>query len=247
MERVAATRSRPITAAAVVLSLGLHGVAYAMIGDGRPPAAPRGSEPVEFEVVSPPPAPPVAAEAPAAPAPSPAPALPRPKPAKAPRPPPDAAPPSPTPAAKPVPLRVGITLGLTTAAGSFAVGTGNTLYGQAEERAGSPAEAKPYVAPPEKPAFVAATRVSTGPRVLREAKPEYPAEARAAGIEGDVILLLRIEREGHVSAVRVLKGPGHGLEAAAERAAWQLRFAPATLDGEPVATEIRFTYHCLLE
>jgi hypothetical protein len=49
MERVAATRSRPITAAAVVLSLGLHGVAYAMIGDGRPPAAPRGSEPVEFE------------------------------------------------------------------------------------------------------------------------------------------------------------------------------------------------------
>ena len=241
--------SRGTIAAAIAVSAALHVGLVAAVSREKAPAAPK-SEPVEFEVVErePPPPPPPPPEPVPEPAPAPAP---KPKVVRVDQPPPPPPPNSPpppadTPPAKPPPVKIGVSLGSTSEGGSFAVGVGNTLYGQADRTAADPAEVKPYAAP-ERPAFVAATRVSAAPRVLREVKPEYPEEAREAGVEGDVILLLRIDREGRVSAVKVLAGPGHGLEAAATRAAWQLRFFPATLDGEPVVTEIRFTYHCLLE
>lgn len=74
----------------------------------------------------------------------------------------------------------------------------------------------------------------------------YPAEAEAAGIEGDVRLRVSLTAEGRVSAVRVLSGLGHGLDqAAAEALRTRCRFSPA-LDraGKPVAFVIRsYTFH----
>jgi protein TonB len=254
VERIVSPRSHPIAAAAAALSLGLHLAAYGALGVGESrPRERRSTGPVEVEVISrspPAPAPAPAAarpEPPPVPAPAPAPRPRAPAPiARAPAPPPPSGPPPATPPDRPVPIKVGVSLGSTAAAGGFAVGVGNTLYGRPDEVAADPASVRPYAAPPA-PVFVPATRVSTGPRVLREVKPEYPAAAREAGVEGDVVLLLRIEADGRVSGVKVLSGPGYGLEDAASRAAWNLRFAPATRDGTPVATEIRFTYHCLLE
>ena len=54
-------------------------------------------------------------------------------------------------------------------------------------------------------------------------------------------------KHGAVTAVRVLDAPTPSLAAAAAEGARRFRFSPALHEGEPVATEIRFTYTFLLE
>jgi protein TonB len=138
---------------------------------------------------------------------------------------------------------VGISLGSTTSGGAVAVGVGNTLYGKPDERAHDPKDVKPYAAegtaPPQ--------RVSAQPKLLRLPEPQYPAAARKAGVEGDVVLLLRVDARGRVIAARVVSEPGAGTGEAARAALLHAEFSPALLDGEAVETEIRFTYHFDLE
>jgi protein TonB len=75
--------------------------------------------------------------------------------------------------------------------------------------------------------------------------PEYPREAKRAGVEGVVILLLSIDERGVVSSAKVLKGLGHGLDESALRAARQTRWSPATLGPSAVkstrAFNVRFS------
>jgi protein TonB len=64
----------------------------------------------------------------------------------------------------------------------------------------------------------------------------YPKEARELGIEGDVRLSVSLDERGHVVAVKVLSGLGHGLDAEALRAIeHRCRFKPAIgSDGQPI-------------
>jgi protein TonB len=65
--------------------------------------------------------------------------------------------------------------------------------------------------------------------------PEMPAEAKAAGVEGTVIVRWVVTETGAVTDVRVLKGPPelHGVCLAAVRA---MRFKPGRdADGVPRA------------
>lgn len=231
---------RSLLPAMVALSVALHGVAWGL-GARALPAA-RSPRPIEVEVVrrAPPPR--------AAPTPSPPPAPP-PAPRPAPRrvavaaPPPASmtpAPPAPAEAPRPLP-RVGISLGSTVDAGSFAVGVGNTTLGRAEEAAADPASIRPL---PGGPPSVGA---STPPRPQALPRIPYPPESRRAGVEGQVLLLLRIDARGAVTAVRVLDAPAPDLAAAAAEGARRFRFDPALRDGRPVEAEIRFTYTFLLE
>jgi periplasmic protein TonB len=158
-----------------------------------------------------------------------------------------AAPTAPAPAAAPRALRIGISLDSTATTGGFAVGVGESLQGKPSPVAPPPAPAEAAPAAPRGPRFVPATRLATEPRLLERPKVAYPPEARQAGLEGDVVLQLSIDERGQVVAVKVLSGPGMGLEEAAKRAARAFHFSPATADGEPVRTEIRFTYTFLLE
>ncbi len=243
--------SRGTIAAAIAVSAALHVGLVAAVSREKAPAAPK-SEPVEFEVVErePPPPPPPPPEPVPEPAPAPAP---KPKVVRVDQPPPPPPPNSPpppadTPPAKPPPVKIGVSLGSTSEGGSFAVGVGNTLYGKAEERAADPNAVKPYAAPPAPaPKYVPSTRLTSLPKKLSEPRVDYPDEAKKAGIEGDVKLLLRIDETGKVVGVRVLKGPGYGLEAAAEKAAWSWRFQPGLAEGTPVVTEIPLTYSFYLE
>lgn len=66
--------------------------------------------------------------------------------------------------------------------------------------------------------------------------PEYSAEARAAGIEGDVLLEIEFSAAGVVRVLRVIEELGYGLDALAVRAAEQIRFTPAMRNGQRVDT-----------
>ena len=83
----------------------------------------------------------------------------------------------------------------------------------------------------------AVTQPATTPiEILYKPKPVYTQEARDLKIEGQVAVEVVFEASGTVRIVRVLHGLGHGLDEAAEQAARQVRFRPATRGGVPVDT-----------
>ena len=65
-------------------------------------------------------------------------------------------------------------------------------------------------------------------------EPEYTAEARAAKYQGTVVLSVTIGADGIVSAAKVLRSLGMGLDEKAIEAVRQWRFRPATQDGNPI-------------
>ena len=171
---------------------------------------------------------------------------------------PSAAPPPPNEAppqsAKPsAPVRIGISMSSTSAAGSFSAPVGNTLYGAAPKVATDPRSVQPYAsadgryAAPKGGRYVPPARVTALPKVSREVQAVYPEAARRAGIEGQVVLRLRIGDRGQVLEARVLEAAGHGFDEAALAAVNQFSFQPGTVDGAPVATDITYTYTFLLD
>jgi TonB family protein len=67
--------------------------------------------------------------------------------------------------------------------------------------------------------------------------PLYTAEARQLRIEGEVQLKVVFSADGQIRVLNVVRGLGHGLDEAAQRAAKDVRFSPALRDGHPVDTE----------
>jgi TonB family protein len=78
------------------------------------------------------------------------------------------------------------------------------------------------------------------PRVSREVKPRYTAEALAARIAGDVLMTAVVLPDGTVGEVLVRRSldPKHGLDREAVAAAKQWRFRPGTREGKPVAVRV---------
>ncbi len=72
------------------------------------------------------------------------------------------------------------------------------------------------------------------PQLVKQVEPEYPDVARQLGLEGTVILELVIEKDGHVSHVKVLRGVHPLLDEAAVQAAYKLKFTPAYNKDMPV-------------
>jgi protein TonB len=87
----------------------------------------------------------------------------------------------------------------------------------------------------------------TLPRVLREAKPQYTADAMRAKVQGSVLLECIVMPDGSVGDVRVTKSldPIFGLDQEAIKAAKLWRFSPGMRQGEPVPViitiELTFT------
>ena len=78
------------------------------------------------------------------------------------------------------------------------------------------------------------------PTKLVDVKPEYPEDARAAGIHGVVILDIVIGEDGSVIEARVIRSIPE-LDQAAIDAVRQWRFEPTLLNGEPVEVEMNVT------
>jgi len=79
-----------------------------------------------------------------------------------------------------------------------------------------------------------AKSVDTQPVQLNSARPNYTEEARKNKIQGVVVARILIGADGSVKQVRVTRGLPDGLNEEAIRAAYQLRFKPATKGGRPV-------------
>ncbi len=63
--------------------------------------------------------------------------------------------------------------------------------------------------------------------------PDYPAEAKAAGAEGVVVIQVMIDEQGNVTDARPISGPKL-LQETSLNAARQAKFSPTLLSGEPV-------------
>ncbi|MGE3340213.1 MAG: energy transducer TonB [Alphaproteobacteria bacterium] len=100
----------------------------------------------------------------------------------------------------------------------------------------APARPAAAAAAPPKPA-VPPTQVE----VLTKPAPAYTDEARAAKVEGDVILEVVFTTSRQVKVLRVVRGLGHGLDEMARAAAERITFKPATQGGEPVDTRATLT------
>jgi periplasmic protein TonB len=89
-------------------------------------------------------------------------------------------------------------------------------------------------APAQSSATAAAKPIDRPVEIVFKPSPEYTDEARSARIEGTVTLDLEFSAAGEVRVLRVVRGLGHGLDEAAERAALRIRFKPAQSDGRAV-------------
>lgn len=105
---------------------------------------------------------------------------------------------------------------------------------------GRVAAKKVVVAAPAAAAVVApkgperVTAGTTPPKVLSGGNASYPAAAKAAGIEGVVIVKFVVSVQGNPEQVEVVRGPD-GLKDACESAVRNSKYSPAMRDGHPVS------------
>jgi periplasmic protein TonB len=76
------------------------------------------------------------------------------------------------------------------------------------------------------------------PEVIYSPEPSFSDEARKAKFQGVVLLMLIVGKDGHPYNIRVRQSLGMGLDEKAIEAVKNWRFHPATLNGQPVATQI---------
>ena len=115
-------------------------------------------------------------------------------------------------------------------------GGAGTGRARASVRAGAPVLAMAWGGGTGGGAYRPGNGVET-PRLLREVKPQYTAQAMRAKIQGEVLLECIVQPDGSVGNIRVVRSldSAFGLDQEAIKAARQWRFAPGTRQGQPVA------------
>jgi TonB family protein len=93
-------------------------------------------------------------------------------------------------------------------------------------------------------AMMKAVPASTNLEVISKPAVQYTAEARQLKVQGDVILRVTFTAAGRVVVDGVVHSLGHGLDEEARRVAQQIRFRPATRNGQAVdlTTNITITF-----
>jgi protein TonB len=122
----------------------------------------------------------------------------------------------------------GVSMQSTSEQGGAPMTTGNTLA-----PATGTGAAKPLAQP------VAAFEATKLPLPQGRCFGQYTDEARAAGLEGTVVLDLTVDEKGKAFDIVIVEGLGHGLSDAAKRALTACRFTPGEKDGKPVPVRIR--------
>jgi TonB family protein len=107
----------------------------------------------------------------------------------------------------------------------------------ARERAEAEAARKAKVAAARREKLAKAIRVGgriRAPIRIKEVAPVYPAIARSARVQGDVVIEATIDEEGNVADARIVKSVPL-LDQAALEAVQQWRYQPSLLNGVPTA------------
>jgi len=84
----------------------------------------------------------------------------------------------------------------------------------------------------EKPASTTEVRLGTPPKLKKRVPPQYPALAFSRKVEGIVILEVKIDTQGKVKAVKVLRSIA-ALDKAAVKAVEQWVYEPVVVEGRP--------------
>jgi protein TonB len=113
-------------------------------------------------------------------------------------------------------------------------GGGSSVSGGLFRDLATPAPPVVKAAAPKGPVHVS-SGVATG-QLLTPIQPAYPAIARAARIQGTVVVQAVIAKDGTIENLHVISGPPM-LQSAATEAIRRARYRPFTLNGEPVAVE----------
>jgi periplasmic protein TonB len=115
-------------------------------------------------------------------------------------------------------------------------------YAYGAGSAGTPEPKRAVVEPPPPPpppapkpqGPIRITENVTPPSPVAMPHPPYPAEAKAAGVEGTVVVRFVVAESGAVLNVQAIRGPAD-LRAICEATVRTWRFSPARLDGQPVS------------
>src|ERR1700677_3459665 len=104
--------------------------------------------------------------------------------------------------------------------------------------------AAPTVVATAAPLQMATAPAMTTIEVISKPPVQYTSEARQLRIQGDVVLRVTFTAAGQVVVQGVMRGLGHGLDEEARRVAQQIRFRPATKNGQAVdsTTTITITF-----
>ncbi len=126
------------------------------------------------------------------------------------------------------------------------VGTGPVMpVGNTTKVAPGPGSAGP-VKPLAEP--VAAAEATKLPLPQGRCFGKYTDEAKAAGVEGTVVIDLIVGEDGKVRDIDVKEGLPHGLTEAAIKALKECRFSPGERDGKAVPVRVRgFKIHFVLD
>jgi TonB family protein len=95
-----------------------------------------------------------------------------------------------------------------------------------------PWQASPLSTPPD---------IVSPPTRIRTVSPEYPQVARAAQLEGDVLLEAIVTADGKVTNVTIVRSVHPLLDEAARNAVLQYEYTPAHRNGVPESTTVRLT------
>jgi TonB family protein len=85
--------------------------------------------------------------------------------------------------------------------------------------------------------------LTTRPRVLSKPEPQYTEAARQHQITGTVVLRCIFAEDGRVRNIVPIQGLRYGLTRKAINAAYQIKFIPATKDGQPVSMYMQLEYN----
>jgi TonB family protein len=85
------------------------------------------------------------------------------------------------------------------------------------------------------------------PALINFVQAAFPQDAKDAGVEGIVLLLLEVDETGKVYNVTVLESAGWGFDEAAVEAARQFVFSPAEDASGPVPVALEFEYGFVLD
>lgn len=85
--------------------------------------------------------------------------------------------------------------------------------------------------------------VTTKARLISKPEPQFTEEARRKRISGTVVLQVVFSKTGEVNSIQVVVGLSYGLTERSINAAREIKFVPATKDGQPVSTWIQLEYN----